>query len=47
MCSDGLTNMLSDKEIMSIVINNLSRLDIAIQSLVDRQMNKAKTIFLS
>jgi len=36
MCSDGLTNMLSDKEIMSIVINNLNRLDIAIQSLVDR-----------
>jgi len=36
MCSDGLTNMLDDEEIMNIVVNNSNRLDVAIQSLIDR-----------
>ena len=36
MCSDGLTNMLDDKEIMNIVIGNTDRLDFAIETLVDR-----------
>ncbi len=36
MCSDGLTNMLKDEEIMNIVVNNNDRLDVAIESLVDR-----------
>ncbi len=36
MCSDGLTNMLSDDEIMNIINNNLDRLDLAAQTLVNK-----------
>lgn len=36
MCSDGLTNMLSDEEIMSIVAGSRDRLDESVQTLIDR-----------
>ena len=36
MCSDGLTNMIDDQEILDIVSNNKRNLDIAIKRLVDR-----------
>lgn len=36
MCSDGLTNMLSDEEIMSIVASSRDRLDESVQTLIDR-----------
>lgn len=40
MCSDGLTNMIDDQEIMDIVSNNIENLDIAIKRLVDRANEK-------
>lgn len=40
MCSDGLTNMIDDQEIMDIVSNNKEDLDIAIKRLVDRAKEK-------
>lgn len=36
MCSDGLSNMLDDDEIMNIVKDNLDRLDLVAQILVDK-----------
>ena len=36
MCSDGLTNMLEDQEIMEIIKNNSNRLELASKDLVDK-----------
>ncbi len=35
MCSDGLSNMLNDQEILDIVLNNIDDLDKVVEKLVD------------